>query len=173
MIDPARNIVFETERLIVRPYTPGDFDLFFKLNGDEEVMRYIRPPQSREQTHEFLKKIINDYKERPGTGRWAMLVKAGNRFVGSFAIIPVNNSMRMQLGYALLKEEWGKGYASESVKGGIPYAFQQLGLDEITGITYPENIPSQKVLLKNGFVFEKTFLEEGRELNLYTCRKKN
>jgi [ribosomal protein S5]-alanine N-acetyltransferase len=172
----ANGIVFETERLIVRPYTMDDFKNFYRLNGDEDVMRFIRPAQTKKQSKEFLQKIIAAYDERPGIGRWAMFLKKKNEFVGSFAIIPVENtdqsdSYRMQLGYALVKESWGKGYATESVKEGLQYAFDHLKLSEIAGITYPENFPSQKVLLKNGFVFDKTFLEEERELHLYICKK--
>jgi ribosomal-protein-alanine N-acetyltransferase len=165
--------IFETERLIIRPYTADDLDNFFRLNGDEEVMRYIRPAQTKEQSREFLHKIISAYAERPGTGRWAMHCKEDNRFTGSFAIIPVENATILQLGYALVKEDWGKGFASESVRGGLRYAFGQLGLAEIAGITYPENIASQKVLLKNGFVLEKTFIEEDRQMHLYVCRLKS
>lgn len=156
---------------MIRPYTMDDLDHFFRLNGDEEVMRYIRPFQTLQQSKEFLKKIIAAYAERPGTGRWAMFLKEDQQYAGSFAIIPVEQSDQLQLGYALLKQNWGKGYASESVKGGIEYAFGHLGLTEIAGITYPQNVASQKVLLKNGFVFDKTFVEGGREMILYCLHK--
>jgi ribosomal-protein-alanine N-acetyltransferase len=159
--------IFETERLIIRPYTMADLSLFFRLNGDEEVMRYIRPAQTPEQSKEFLQKIITAYAERPGIGRWGMFLKANDQFIGSFAVIPVENTDKLQLGYALLKENWGQGYASESVRAGIGYVFGPLALTEIAAITYPENIASQKVLLKNGFVFDKTFMEADKLLNLY------
>jgi ribosomal-protein-alanine N-acetyltransferase len=171
MAESIKGIVFETERLVVRTYTMDDLDHFFLLNGDKEVMRYIRPAQTREQSKEFLQKIITAYAERPGMGRWGMFSKQDHRFVGSFAIIPVEKSDKLQLGYALIKENWGKGYASESVKGGLQYAFGHLGLAEIAGITYPENFSSQKVLLKNGFVFDRTFTEEDRELNPYIRKR--
>ena len=171
MSKSVKQIIFETERLVVRSYTMDDFDNFYRLNGDEDVMRFIRPAQSKKHSQEFLQKIIAAYAERPGMGRWAMFFREDNQFAGSFAIIPIENSDQLQLGYALIKENWGKGYASESVKGGLQYAFGHLGLTEIAGITYPENIPSQKVLLKNGFVFEKTFLEEEKELHLYIYKR--
>jgi ribosomal-protein-alanine N-acetyltransferase len=166
-----KKIIFETERLFVRPYSMDDLEDLFRLNGDEEVMRYIRAVQTREQAKEFLKKIIAAYDERPGTGRWAMYTRADKNFVGSFAVIPVEQTDKLQLGYALLKENWGKGYASESVKQGILYAFNQLKLTEIAAITYPENISSQKVLLKNGFTFSNTFTEEEKLLNLYILKR--
>jgi [ribosomal protein S5]-alanine N-acetyltransferase len=163
----GKQIIFETERLFVRLYSMDDFDNFFRLNSDEEVMRYIRAVQTREQSKGFLKKIIAAYKQRPGTGRWGIFLRENKEFVGSFAVIPVEQSDKLQLGYALLKENWGKGYASESVKAGIQYAFDKLRLTEIAAITFPENISSQKVLLKNGFAFDKTFTEGDKLLNLY------
>jgi RimJ/RimL family protein N-acetyltransferase len=164
-------IVFETERLLVYPYTMDDLHHFFRLNGNEDVMRYIRPAQTIEQTKEFLQKIITDYKKLPGKGRWALYLKNDHRFVGTFAIIPIADTDMLQLGYALAKEDWGKGYASEAVKGGVQYAFDKLDLTEIAGIIFPENIASQKVLLKNGFVFDKTFIEEEKELHLYVRKR--
>ena len=167
----GKQIIFKTERLFVRPYSMDDFDNFFRLNGDEEVMRYIRPAQTREQSKEFLQKIIAAYIERPGIGRWGMFLREDEKFVGSFAIIPIEHSDKLQLGYALLKENWGKGYASESVKKGIQYAFDKLQLAEIAAITFPENVSSQKVLLKNGFSFDITFSEGDKLLNLYMLYK--
>jgi ribosomal-protein-alanine N-acetyltransferase len=167
----TNNIIFETERLMVRRYTDGDLDRFFQLNGNEDVMRYIRPAQSLEQSKEFLQRIISDYESWPGMGRWAMYKKDELRFIGSFAIIPIENSEKLQLGYALVKNDWGRGYATESVQGGIRYAFEKLGLNEIAAITYPQNELSQNVLLKSGFVFHKTFMEEDKELNMYLRKK--
>lgn len=171
MTGSDHEIVFQTERLFVRPYTMDDLDNFFRLNGDKEVMRYIRPAQTFEQSKEFLLKIILAYAQRPGTGRWGMFSHNDQEFVGSFALIPVEGSDRLQLGYAILKENWGKGWASEAIRGGIQYAFLHLKLTEIAAITYPENLPSQKLLLKNGFVFEKTFREEDKDLSLYLLRR--
>lgn len=163
------SLIFETARLRVRPYTPEDLDLFFRLNGDEQVMRYIRPAQTYEQTREFLQKIITDYAFQPGRGRWAVEMKTGE-FVGSFAIIPVEHEEFWQLGYALLPAYWGQGLATESVRGGLRYAFDVLKMERIAAITFPENRNSQKVLLNNGFVFDSLIPEDGRQLHLYFRR---
>ena len=50
--------IFETERLLVRTYSEGDQEDFFLLNGNEDVMRYIRPVKSREECDEFLLEVI-------------------------------------------------------------------------------------------------------------------
>ena len=71
------------------------------------------------------------------------------------------------IGVCIAKRELGKGICSESVKGGLQYAFHHLHLSEIAAITYPDNVPSQKVLLKNGFTFDRTMLEDDKELHFY------
>jgi [ribosomal protein S5]-alanine N-acetyltransferase len=164
-------VLFQTPRLYIRHYTLDDFENFFRLNGDPEIMRYIRPAQPRDKSLLFLKEIIARYEEQPGLGRWGMFSHSDHEFVGSFAVIPVQNSDKLQLGYSLLKENWGKGYASEAVAGGIRYMFDTLGLTEIAGITFPENTASQKVLLRSGFAFDKMIKEEDGEMNLYMLYK--
>jgi ribosomal-protein-alanine N-acetyltransferase len=164
-------VLFQTDGLYIRHYVPDDFENFFRLNGDPEIMRYIRPAQPREQSLVFFREIIARYKEQPGLGRWGMFNHTDHTFIGSFAVIPVQNSDKLQLGYSLLKENWGKGYASEAVAGGIRYMFDVLELTEIAGITFPENTASQKVLLRSGFVFNRKIEEADGEMNLYVLYK--
>jgi ribosomal-protein-alanine N-acetyltransferase len=164
-------IIFETERLYIRHYTKADADYFFQLNGDPAVMQYIREPKSREACDLFLVQTIDYYKQHPQLGRWAMLEKDTDVFVGSFAVIPVENTLNIQLGYALLSQHWGKGYATESTKGGMQYAFNVMGLEKIFAITQVPNIASQKVLLKSGFVQIENIVENGRELFYFTASR--
>lgn len=167
------NIIFETPRLVVRKYIfEEDADNFFRLNGDPEVMRYIRPAKSREECIEFLKEIIAKAEENPGIGRWAAIEKLNGVFVGSFAIIPIEQTEDIQLGYALLKEQWGKGFASELTKGGLDYYFRTTEAAHIYAITEKPNTASQKVLLKNGFTFDSIKKEEGKDLLMYIATRK-
>ena len=145
--------IFETERLIVCQY---DFDIdadnFFLLNSDEEVMKYIRATKSRDECDAFLKQIIETYKINPLIGRWAAYEKYSGKFVGSFAIIPIEGTELIQLGYAFLKENWGKGFASELTREGLNYYFTNTKIDHIYAIAEKDNVASHNVLLKNGFV---------------------
>jgi [ribosomal protein S5]-alanine N-acetyltransferase len=162
------SVIFETERLIVRQYVfEKDADNFFALNGDEEVMRYIRAVKSREECDSFLKQNIESYETNPLMGRWAVYEKASGKFVGSFAFIPVEGTKNSQIGYALLKEYWGKGFATELTREGITHVFTKTDLKEVYGITQAENEDSKKVLLKTGFAFHSKFREEERELHKY------
>ncbi|MCW3119124.1 MAG: family N-acetyltransferase [Chitinophagaceae bacterium] len=146
------NIVFETERLIVRRYHAEDKENFFLMNGDEEIVRYIRQAKSREESDLFLLQVMEYAEEHPLFGRWAVNEKESGDFVGTFAVIPVNGTDNLQLGYSFIKTVWGKGYATELTKAGVDYFFQKTRHHEIYALTESENIPSQKVLLKSGFI---------------------
>lgn len=144
-------IIFETERLIVRQFTIDDAYEFFLMNGDEEVVRYIRPVKTREECDAFLLEIIKYAEENPLFGRWAVYEKSSGSFVGSFAAIPIKDTDKMQLGYALLREMRGKGYATELTKKGIEYFFEKTDYPIVHAQTESENIASMKVLERCGF----------------------
>jgi len=166
-------LIFKTKRLIVRQYI---FDIdakgFFLLNGDEEVMRYIRPAKTKEECDVFLKEIIANAEANPRAGRWAAIEKKSGLFIGSFAIIPIENTEDIQLGYALLKKYWGKGFASELTKAGLEYYFSTTSADKIYAMAEKPNIASHKVLLKNGFIPDGTKKEGEKELLLFRFDKR-
>lgn len=157
-------IIFETERLIVRRYTQADKDNFYSLSGNEDVMRYIRPVQTKDESDKFLSENISIYEKHPMMGRWAVDEISSGKFIGSFAVIYIPDSDKIQLGYSLKKEEWGKGYATELTIAGLHYVFNKMKLPLIYGVTEKDNTASQKVLLKIGFQFETTFKESDKEL---------
>lgn len=159
--------VFESERLLVRRYTLEDEEYFFRLNNDIDVVRYIRAPKTRRESFEFLMQNLALYKQFPYMGRWAMLNKHTNEFIGSFAVFPIDNTKDIQLGYSLFREYWGNGYATESILAGRQYAFENLCLKEIYAITEKENVASQKALLKCGFLKTEDKVEVGKILNRF------
>jgi len=145
------SVIFETERLRVRLYSQLDEENFFALNGNEEVMRYIRPAKNRGECNDFFKTVIAE--SNLIKGRWAVEEKSSGTFIGSFALIPIDfeNTHHLQLGYSLLKPFWGKGYASELTKQGIDYYFANYKEEVLFAYTDVRNVASQKVLLKSGF----------------------
>lgn len=167
-------IIFETERLRVARFTETDKDNFFLLNGNEEIMRYIRPPRTREESDTQFDQIMAEYAADPQskTGRWAVREKGPDRFIGSFVIIPIpTEPEKMQMGYSFIPECWGKGFATEATKKGLEYFLQQTTIPEIYGVTETPNIASQKVLLKAGFIFHSKKMQEGKELTIFIVRR--
>jgi [ribosomal protein S5]-alanine N-acetyltransferase len=157
-------MLFQSSRLYTRFFTMEDLDVFHQLNGDEEVMRYIRTPKTYEECRVFLEQIIGWYKDVPRNWRVALVSKETDLVVGTFSIMPLINTTDQHLGYALLKTHWGKGYATEVAAAGAGYVFDELGYTSITAVTDLENIPSQNVLVKCGFKVEAEYEENGKRL---------
>ena len=164
-------IIFETERLIVRSYTEEDNNNFFLLNGNEDVMRFIRPAKTKEECDLFLLEVIAYADQTKLYGRWGVEDKASGEFVGSFAIIPVEGKEQMQLGYALLPQQWGKGYATELTRAGLHYVFTKTDIDPIYAYTETQHIRSQNVLLKTGFKAIGNWNEEQKEIAVFLYNK--
>jgi ribosomal-protein-alanine N-acetyltransferase len=165
-------IVFETARLKVRRFSQMDEEIFFALNGNDAVMRYIRPAKSRAECSVFLMENITYCEREKIYGRWAVEDKITSEFVGSFAIIPVpGKEEQIQLGYALLPAHWGKGYATELSRAGIDYVFDKTPVDLLYAYTRAENLSSQKVLVKAGFNYSAADSDETGELVGFTLNK--
>ncbi len=148
-------VVLETERLQLRELTPEDAQSMFDLNSDPEVIKYTGDPpfESVEQTKVFLQNY-DDYKKN-GFGRWAMISKAENEFIG-WCGLKLNEEKLIDLGFRVFRKHWNKGYASEAAKACIHYGFETLGFDQITGRVLSENTASIKVLEKLGMQYWKS-----------------
>lgn len=148
--------IFESKRLYLKEFTANDVDKLFKLNGDADVMKYIREPITDIKVIEnSINKIIDYYSKHPGLGIWAGYEKFTDEFIGFFELAHMDNTDEIEVGYRLHKKYWGMGYATEMTKVLIDYGFNQLNLNEIVGITHPDNFASQKVLQKAGLEFVK------------------
>jgi ribosomal-protein-alanine N-acetyltransferase len=164
--------IFETQRLTVRRYTINDKDIFYLFSGNEEVMRYIRPVITKAESDQFLADNIQLYNTYPHTGRWAAFEKASGSFVGSFSILVMDaGNNKLHIGYALLPQYWGKGYATELLKQGMAYFFDKHTATELYAITQLPNIASQRVLLKAGFRQTGTLTEREHEALVFTFCK--
>ncbi len=146
----------ESEHLSLRYITDDDLENLYHLHSNPDVMRYIRPPAtSHEEIIGQINKIISYYTENPGLGVFAANEKASGEFIGWFCLKHLDRSDEIEVGYRLLPEFWGRGYATEMTKVLVAYGFNHLGLDKITGITHPGNSASQKVLEKARLMYQK------------------
>ena len=70
-------------------------------------------------------------------------------------------------GYIVRSELWSNGYATEMAAAVAKHAFSALALAELVGFTFPDNLRSRRVLEKAGFVYERTFVSDGKPHVLY------
>lgn len=160
-------LLFETERLRVQRFTAADADVFFRINGDAELVKYIRPAKNRADSDAFLQENLNLYQNGSLVGRFAVFAKENNLFLGTFSFLFLSDRENFHIGYALLKEARGKGYATELVKEGSVYFFRNKPNDVLYAITETANEDSQKVLLRAGLVLKGKIIENDKLLDLF------
>jgi [ribosomal protein S5]-alanine N-acetyltransferase len=167
------NIRAETKRLIIREILPTDVDAMFELHSDPEVHRYLgnKTVSSKEEMTDIISLVRQQYIDQ-GVGRWAIINKTTNEFIGwtglEFVIKEINNHKNYyDLGYRLLKRFWGQGIATESAVASLDYAFGKLDANEVYGMADCDNDGSNKILKKVGLSFIETFDHEGVKHNWY------
>lgn len=163
--------VFTTNRTRVRRFTRKDQESFFLINGDPQVMEYIRPAKSREDCEAFLLENLLFYRECSVLGRYAVEEKLSGRFLGTFSFLYLSGEADYHIGYALLPEFWGQGYATELVQEGSLYFFDQTRHPRLFAITRSNHQLSQKVLKRSGFLYQGLKEENGEQLALFCIER--
>jgi ribosomal-protein-alanine N-acetyltransferase len=157
------NYFIETERLLIRELLPSDTEGMFAMDSDPEVHKYIgnHPLEKIEQSRDVIAFVRQQYADL-GIGRWAVIEKGTNDFVGWTGFkkmtTPVNKHVgHYDFGYRLATRHWGKGYATESAKAVLHYGIEKLGFTDIYGMTDVGNAASRNVLEKLGFKLVEIF----------------
>lgn len=140
-----------TPRLALRRFRADDLEFLCRLNADAEVTRHTGGTKDRAQTEQMLRvRIIDYYAANPGLGIWATVERASGRCVGLHLLNHIQGEALIQVGYQLMPDAWGKGYATEMALAVVRYAFKVMALPRIVAITDLSNVASQRVLLKAG-----------------------
>lgn len=169
-------ILIETERLLLREITEADAPGLFELDSDPEVHKYLghKTVTHLSESEDIVKHVQRQYLEN-GIGRWAVIDKATNEFIG-WAGLKYEKNIRKNthyydLGYRLKRKFWGKGIAMEASVEALKYGFNQMNLTEIFAAAHTENAASNRILTKLGFTFIETFDYDGTVHNWYQLKK--
>ncbi|MEO8173351.1 MAG: GNAT family N-acetyltransferase [Sediminibacterium sp.] len=166
------NIIFETERLFFREFTPDDAQLIYELNSDPEVIKYVHELPTTDLNialANITERILPQYTKY-GYGRWAVHVKGSEEFIGWCGLKYRPERTEIDLGYRFKQEFWGMGYATEAAIGTVKYGFAALRIPIITAMAHIENIASLKVIEKCGMQFQRFEEVETCPVKTYTIR---
>ena len=151
--------VIETERLALHAFDPdseGDVAFMHRLLNEPSFIQNIgdRGVRSLVDAHAYLLKGPVASYAANGFGLYRMQVKASGDTIGTCGLVKRATLDHADLGYALLPESCGKGYAAEAAAAVLAYGHGVLGLPRILAITNPGNTASIRVLEKLDFRFE-------------------
>ena len=156
---PFHNI--ETKRLLLRRIDNNDVEEVLALRGNLETMKYIPRPLAKttEDALEHIAMIEDKIVNNTGIN-WGITIKGNSKIIGIIGHYRISQeNHRAEIGYMSFPEFNGKGYMSEAIKAVVAYGFEKMDLHSIEAIIDPENIASERVLQKNGFVKEAHILE--------------
>lgn len=156
----------ETERLLLRELNLSDAAGMFELDSNPNVHIFLgkKPVKNSAESIAQIENIQQQYKDF-GIGRWAVVLKETNEFLGwsgiKFITNEINNHIDFyEIGYRFIEKHWGKGYASEAAKAFIEYAFNEIKTDYLYAYADEGNKNSRKILEKLGFQYVNSFLYE-------------
>lgn len=151
----------ESERLIYREINSEDVEEIFKIYSDPEVAKYdwFTPINTKDDALS----IINCYKkefENEEEITWGVARKNDNKIIGYCNLGSFNDdSIRSEIGYGFNREEWNKGYATETIKALVKFGFEVMNFNRIEATVTLGNDASIKALKKANFVQEGIFRE--------------
>lgn len=164
--------LMETERLRLRPVTVKDAELMLSVWNDPAFIRHVLDrgirtlEQAREAIESGAQKLFEDY----GYGPYCMSLKSDGTLVGICGLFKRENLEDPDIGFSVLPPYCGKGYAGEAAVAVVDYARDELGIDVLTAIVAPANVPSIGLIEKLGLTFEQMITMPGDDnaIRLYS-----
>jgi RimJ/RimL family protein N-acetyltransferase len=167
---------FGTERLVARSWSLADADAFLDIYRRWEVARWLGAAPKALETRDEAEARITRWAEANLAsdleGRWAVERREDGRPVGTVLLVrlPGGNG-EVEVGWHLHPDAWGRGYATESARGALAWAFAH-GLDEVHAVVRPDNAPSIAVCGRLGMeALGRTTHYYESELELFRVRR--
>jgi RimJ/RimL family protein N-acetyltransferase len=145
----TNSIQLETPRLLLRPPRAGDFDEWATLMADPEAARFIGGAQPRSMAWRAFMVMAGAWSLQ-GFAMFSVIEKSTGRWIGRLGPWQPEGWPGTEVGWGLVREFWGRGYATEGAAASIDWAFSNLGWTQVIHCIAPENIASQAVARKLG-----------------------
>lgn len=148
---------YETERLILRPMAAEDAEFILTLYNSPKFIQYIgdRYIRTVADAENYIERRFLPQFEKLGFGNYLILTKEGNQKIGGVGIFERDGLDVMDIGFSLLEEFEGKGYAYEAALKIKSVGMNDFGLKKLSAITTKDNASSQKLIEKLGLKFQR------------------
>ena len=153
LADADRLPTIDTERLRLRWLTRDDAPALLEVFGDPEVCRYwsrTALPDLSAATA-LQEQIVRLFEER-SLFQWGIAERATDAVIGTCTLASLSEEhRRAEIGFALKRAAWGRGYVSEALPALVRFAFENLNLHRLEADVDPNNTRSIRVLERLGF----------------------
>ena len=166
-----------TPRVRLRPWRDEDLDSLVGLNADPRVMEHFPAPLTRAESEAMLARLRAHF-ERHGFGFWAAEARGDGagaaQWIGLVGLavptIEAHFTPCVEIGWRLLPQWWGRGFATEAARAALAFGFETLGLGEVVAYTALPNERSRRVMERIGMTraeaddFDHPMAPEGHRL---------
>lgn len=173
-MDPQ--VVFETDRLVVRDWADSDGDRVFDIYRRWEVSRWLGADPRVMADRDAAGRVIDRWNERNQDtvyGIWAVEEKTSGTVAGTVLLVPLpepadaSGKGEVEVGWHFHPDAWGRGLATESARGAITHGFRS-GIGEIYAVVRPDNAASLAVCGRLGMrALGRTSRWHGSELESF------
>ncbi|MBQ9510128.1 MAG: GNAT family N-acetyltransferase [Clostridia bacterium] len=150
-------MVLETERLRIYPATQEQMEAFIAAETDVEL---------KSAYSEMLQGCLLNPEQWELFAMWIIELSDGTH-IGDLCFKGLISNGITEIGYGIMEEYQGSGYATEAVKAAVKWAFENLDINAIEAETEIDNTASQRVLEKCGFVANGKIGAEGPRYSLF------
>ena len=163
--------LISTKRLRLRAVSVDDTDLMLAVWNDPAFMQNVadRGIRTHEDAREAIRSGAQKLFDEYGYGPYCMSLKTDGTLIGICGLFRRENLDDPDIGFAVLPEYCGKGYAGEAAIAVVEYARTTLGVTALTAIVSPLNAPSIGLIEKLGLTFKRmiTMPGDSHEIRLY------
>ncbi len=156
-------VILTTNRLMLRTWSPTDAEAVFEFWGDPEAMKYVDGGLKTDVESVRRGLAIGNaaYLEH-GVSLWAVVERSSGRLVGDCGFhVAEDEPHTLELAYHFHPSAWGQGFATEAASACVNWALDTGAARKIVAYTEPENIASERVLLKICMTFQG--MDEGEK----------
>jgi RimJ/RimL family protein N-acetyltransferase len=157
-----------TERLLMRGWLYDDFDRWVEVLSDPAVGAGLSKPQGMTPHEAWLDmSVMAAHWVLRGFGHWVLEEQGSGQLVGRAGLYHPPDWPRMEVGWTVAREHWGKGYALEAGSAACTWAHEQLGATHVVSLIKPDNAQSIRVAEKLGATLEGRHQTRGFDLLVY------
>ncbi|TWI03969.1 GNAT family N-acetyltransferase [Bradyrhizobium daqingense] len=162
---------FRTNRLTAERLNESHLADLVALHLDAEVSRYLGGVRTPKVTKTYLDTNMAHWDQH-GFGLWTLRTKDGV-FAGRAGLrhILVDDVDEIEILYALKREFWGQGFASEIAAAMTDVGLSHLKLPSLIGIVNVANGASRRALEKANYLLERSTIRKGEEVVIYRIRR--
>ena len=139
----------QTQRLVLRPTAAEDFEPWAALMADPEAARYVGGVQGRHAAWRGFLGMVGAWQIQ-GFGMFSVIEKASGRWIGRVGPWFPVEWPGTEIGWTLMRDAWGRGYATKAAIAATDWAFDHLGWTEVIHSIDPANFASQQVAMRLG-----------------------